>query len=551
MRKFLNQLKTNKILLMIFALALILRTYKLGSLPFSPHQDEVMNGYVGRFILLNGKDLYGNPWPLVYFDRFGDYPNVLPMYISGLSTFIFGVNEFAVRFPIALIASLAIFPAYLLAYWIFKDKKTALVASFFLAVTPWHIVLSRATSENIIASTVFLTAIIFLINSVKKEKFWQLLISFGLLFLTYFIYPSFRIIIPLVLLPIVIFLLVKKPRSRLLITLIIANLLFFVLTFYISKTPWGKGRFDQTSIFNAVSGVGIKQKEAIYNTSHNNVLVTRFFHNKLISYGREFLNQYLSYFSPVFLFVQGGLPIRYTIPEQGLFYLTFLLIILLPLLPFIKKESPKINNLLFLYVIYLLLITPIPSALTVNDSPNIHRTALMGILFIFVVIYFYHQIKNFNYKKIYIRNFLFFLIGVEFIFFWHQYSTHTDYYQNIGRNDGEREVIKFVQANQKNYQTVYLPVQGTFPLYYLFYKNDFSPYYAGKFKTDIKIDKIDNINFLDEACPFKLVKDKGLIKPSFAVGFFDCVEENNFKYSQSIIGKNAFYGFKVMVPEEK
>ncbi len=549
MKKIINQLLANKALFIIFALALVLRTYKLGSLPFSLHQDEVMNGYVGRFILLNGKDLYGNSWPLIYFDRFGDYPNVLPMYISGLSTFIFGVNEFAVRFPIALIASLAIFPTYLLAFWIFKDKKTALVASFLLAVTPWHIVLSRATSENIIASTVFLTAIVFLINSIRKERLRLLFFSFGLLFLTYFIYPSFRIITPLSLLPITIFLLIKKPKSRLLITLIAVNLLFFALTFYISKTPWGKGRFDMTSIFNVVSGVGIKQKESIYSTSHTNVLITRLFHNKLVSYGREFLNQYLSYFSPVFLFILGGLPIRYAIPEEGLFYLTFLLIMIIPLIPFLRKRELKINSLLLLYIIYLLLITPIPSALTTNDAPNVHRAALMSILFIFPVAYFYLLIKDISYKKFQMKNLLFILIFVEFVFFWHQYSTHADYYQNIGRNDGEREVIKFVQANQKNYKTIYLPVQGTFPLYYLFYKNDFNPSYAGKFKTDIKIDKIDNIDFMDEACPFKLVKD--FILPSFAVGFFDCVEENNFKYSQSIIGKNTFYGFKVMTPLEK
>ncbi len=42
-------------------------------------------------------------------------------------------------------------------------------------------------------------------------------------------------------------------------------LIFFSLTFYISQTPWGKGRFDQTSIFSEQSGVSIRMSEMTYN----------------------------------------------------------------------------------------------------------------------------------------------------------------------------------------------------------------------------------------------------------------------------------------------
>src|SRR5258707_10847312 len=107
--------RTKKIFLVfILFLAFVLRLAFLGTMPAHLHQDEVLNGYVGRYILQNGKDPHGNAWPLFYFDNFGDYPNVLPMYISGISTYIFGINEFALRFPIALVGSLIVLPVFAL-----------------------------------------------------------------------------------------------------------------------------------------------------------------------------------------------------------------------------------------------------------------------------------------------------------------------------------------------------------------------------------------------------------------------------------------------------
>lgn len=48
----------------IFCLSFALRLYRLDSLPYNPTEDEILSGYVGRYILTNGVDLYGNSWPL-------------------------------------------------------------------------------------------------------------------------------------------------------------------------------------------------------------------------------------------------------------------------------------------------------------------------------------------------------------------------------------------------------------------------------------------------------------------------------------------------------
>ena len=68
-----NLIKKHWPLLLIFAIALVLRLYRLGTLPITFHEDELLSGYLGRYILQNGFDLYGNKWPLLYFNKFGDY----------------------------------------------------------------------------------------------------------------------------------------------------------------------------------------------------------------------------------------------------------------------------------------------------------------------------------------------------------------------------------------------------------------------------------------------------------------------------------------------
>ena len=102
-----------KKLLLIFFLALFLRLIFLGSVPAGFHNDEVDVGYVGKFIVLNGKDPAGNILPLA-FNKFGDFRPTGLFYLAGISQLIFGSNEFAVRLPTALFGALTVFPLFFL-----------------------------------------------------------------------------------------------------------------------------------------------------------------------------------------------------------------------------------------------------------------------------------------------------------------------------------------------------------------------------------------------------------------------------------------------------
>ena len=146
----LSLLENNYFLLfLIFFLACFLRIFHLGSLSQSFHTDEVAAGYVGRYILLHGQDICRNIFSL-YFDKFGDFWPIGISWLSGLSTFIFGINEFAVRFPSAFFGAATVLPLFLLVKSLFNKPKMGIFVGLFLAILPWHIVLFRATSEGIV-----------------------------------------------------------------------------------------------------------------------------------------------------------------------------------------------------------------------------------------------------------------------------------------------------------------------------------------------------------------------------------------------------------------
>lgn len=537
-------LKNNYLILLIFCVALSLRLYKLANLPFSFHQDEIMNGYVGRFIFLNNIDPNGNFWPLLFFDRFGDYPNVLPMYLSGLSTFIFGVNEFAVRFPIAFLGALGVIPVYLLSKMIFR--KNNFIAPVIYALLPWHIILSRATSEGIIGLTVFTFAILFLLFFIDQKRYRQIFFAAILFLLSYFLYPSFRILAPLVLLGSIF----TSKDARLKKILIILTIAFLSFTFYLSTTTWGKGRFLQTSLLHS------KQvRESIQNTNiayyydegQNNVLTARIFHNKYIGLAREIISQYLAYFSPGFLFLQGGLPSRYVVPGQGLIFISFLLALLLSV--FSKEEHPK--SVFYKFIVYLLLISPIPAALTIDDSPNVHRSVFMILPLVFITAEALIRISEIRLVRIRIIYPVLLLFLIEFLYFTHQYTVHTASYKSVYRNDGNKGIVKYLSEIKDNYEKIYLPFNNNLSLYYLFFTNNFGIKLAQAFRNDFLIDHLDNVYFVENFCPAQSVEFNQINRNSLFVNYGDCPSDSRFVEVKSIYRKDSTVAYRVLLKNEK
>src|SRR3989304_8681256 len=90
---------------LIILLAGFLRLYNLASLPPSLEWDEVATGYDAYSILKTGRDQYGNCLPLT-FRSLDDYKPPLYTYLTAISIWIWGWNDFAVRFTGAFLGTL-------------------------------------------------------------------------------------------------------------------------------------------------------------------------------------------------------------------------------------------------------------------------------------------------------------------------------------------------------------------------------------------------------------------------------------------------------------
>lgn len=491
--------KTVFILGLILLFSLFLRFYQLDSVPSGFHQDEVANTYVGRFTLLNGIDLYGNKSPLLYFDKHGDYPPIIPMYVQALGTFLFGVTVFGSRFFTALVSSLIIIPVFFLSLWAFKDKKTALFSALLAAITPWLVSFARIGTEGSLAMTIYMFGIMGIVFSFQRKNNGWLIISFLLLFLTYFIYPGYRIVVPLTFVAsLIIF--ARNINKRQLVMLGILTAITIITTLYISSTNWGKGRFNQTSIMSAYQDGKNPLSSYIYN--ENNTFTARVFNNKIVYFSREFTKQYLSYFSPVYLFVDGGVPDWFDVPNTGLFYLTYLLLLLPLLFPYFHLLKVPIDKKLLLFLLFLLIIAPIPAALTTELTPHTHRSLLMSVLFIFIFSYGFLLLQKVSTKRL-INLAIGGILAIEFIFFFHNYFQHVSMYTAISRSDANKNAAIYVKDHHQKYNKVYMMATGWFPIYYLYFANNFDKSLAGKFHKNFRLDSIENIEFVDSDCPPK------------------------------------------------
>jgi len=115
-------MKKYTILFIALALGTFLRLWQLSAVPNGLTWDEAAIGYNAFSILKTGKDEHGAFLPII-FKSFGDYKPGLYIYLTVPAVAIFGLNEFAVRFPSAIAGILAILGVYLLTKELFSISK--------------------------------------------------------------------------------------------------------------------------------------------------------------------------------------------------------------------------------------------------------------------------------------------------------------------------------------------------------------------------------------------------------------------------------------------
>ncbi len=472
----------NKVYLVLFLVVLLagfLRFYKIDRVPVSLYWDEVSSSYNAYSILKTGKDEFGTPHPFL-FRAFEDYKTPANIYLSAIPVSIFGLNEFSARFTSALLGTLTVLLTFFLARELI-DKKflgldsdyIALLAAFFLSISPWHLQFSRTGFEaNTGLFFVVLGALLFF-RYINFRNSFALFASSAIFAISIYFYRSIWVFVPLLFLSLSFIyrktLFAKVNRK----TTIISILIFVILVAPFVPIMISKQGLVRVSQVNVIDNSTQQVNNYIAKQSHLKGGIGKVVFNRRIVYGQTILQGYARHFSSGFLFFQGDGNERHGVKGTGVLYI-WGVIFLIPGLIGLLKLDKKIRNSLILW----LLIAPIPAAFSV-PTPHALRSLNMlpipQILCAIGAVVIFVRLRR-NYQKV-----IFVLLSVFTIsFFFVRYSYA--YYgpsANIASSvwaDGYKQLTQYVFANENKYDKIVISGHFWQPyVYFLFYKK-YDPY---------------------------------------------------------------------------
>ncbi|HBT81214.1 hypothetical protein A2757_01940 [Candidatus Giovannonibacteria bacterium RIFCSPHIGHO2_01_FULL_48_47] len=153
--------KTWLILAIIIALAVFLRFFDLARVPPGLYPDEAMNGNNALEALAN-KD-----WKVFYPENNGR--EGLFINLQSLSLAVFGNKPWALRLVSAVFGTFTVLGLFFLSKALFENHQIALLASFFLAASFWHINFSRIGFRAIMAPFFLVWGLYFFFKFFKDQ----------------------------------------------------------------------------------------------------------------------------------------------------------------------------------------------------------------------------------------------------------------------------------------------------------------------------------------------------------------------------------------------
>jgi 4-amino-4-deoxy-L-arabinose transferase-like glycosyltransferase len=169
-----NSRKWHRILLWAtLILGAVLRFVALGKVPGGLNSDEASSGVEALSILQTGADLWGNHLP-VWFPAWGSGMNALYTYIAVPVIWLFGLSTVTLRAIGAVFGVLTLPVAYAATRLQF-DRRTALTATFLLAVLPWHVMASRWALDSNLAPLFFTLGLYTISRAIRDGGRWPLL----------------------------------------------------------------------------------------------------------------------------------------------------------------------------------------------------------------------------------------------------------------------------------------------------------------------------------------------------------------------------------------
>lgn len=506
------------VLLLIIILAALLRLPYLDRFPPGLYSDEVSQGYNAYSILKTGRDEHGTFLP-VSIRSFGDWKPPLQTYLMIPAIAFFGLNEWGVRLPSAILGVASILVAYffaieLLGYFGQSDSKSicysnrhkiALLVALLITLSPWHILQSRSAMLVIVALFFILLALWSFFRGLKNQRYWYLS-SVSFVLATY-AYYGMRLIVPFLL--ILLFMVFRHQiMSRFKQALLGGGMALILLlplgVAYFNEPDVIWGRAKTVSVFYdrgveltvwdqiAQDGVGMPPKLA------------QFFHNRPYAYFIDIIRRFFQHFDGRFLFLQGDLHPPFQIPGMGIIY-PVEGVLMVAGIYFLSKSDRR----LLLFILSLVAISILPAALTfVTPSANRTFTAVFPLVFLSSVglIELFNQIKKCRVKLV-VAGGIAALYIASFTYFVYQYTVilphqHADFWHY-----GYKELASRVKSLENQYEIVTLYTKPSVAYIFFLFYNQTDPreltklvrrnYHQDEFGFEM-VERVGKLQFLRE-----------------------------------------------------
>jgi len=466
-------MKKKIIFFTIICVAAFLRFYQLGVNPPSLTWDEAAWGYNAYTLGIDGRDEFGRFLPYDYLESFGDFKPPVYAYLTILPVKVFGLNVFATRFASALFGTLTVFLTYFLTKRIFFSskykKEYGVMSSFVLAISPWHIMLSRAAFEANVATFFFVLGIFFFIGGIQEKK-WYLPLSAIFIVLSIYTFNTARIVAPVLF---IVFafcfwkkLMVRKMQSA------IAVFLGIILILPIAKfllSPQAALRFKEVNIFSDPEIVTIINQEV---ANDHNALWSKIIHNRRFVYSLVFIKHYFDNLSPNFLFTKGDGNPKFSIQDVGQMYLWDIPFFFSGIFLLWRKREG------YWWIIPVWAFIGIIPAATARETPHALRTEITLPTFQIIAAYglwnIISRLLNFQMQKIFfiiIFGSLFFNV----LYFQHTYFVHYPRLYSGEWGYGYEESIAYARSVAPNYKFIYITQSLGRPYIYSLFFTKYDP----------------------------------------------------------------------------
>lgn len=463
-------MKSKLIFFLILFLAFVLRFYQLGNIPLSLYWDEASLGYNAFSISQTLRDEHGEFLPVTRFMAFGDYKPPGYIYADALAVRIFGLSDWAVRFPSAMAGVLLVMVTFFLCKKLKFSTLHCFISSFLAAISPWAIQFSRAAFEANLATLFNTTGILLFIYAVNRRSIVGYLFSSVAFSLAIYTFNSHRIFVPLMTgaLALIFFKdLIGQFRKSVFFILCLFILTLPLIPYFLTRES--RLRFEEVSWTKDLAPIEESNKRIDID---GNTWWSKIIHNRRVVYSLEFLRHYTDNFRTDFLFYSGDANPRLSSQGTGQMFWVELIFLLIGTYTLLKRKDTT-SAVIFSW----LLLAPIPAAMA-RETPHALRIlnvlpvpqiiAGLGIVEICNLLKTHKFLKHF--KLIVLGGFVFsvlFYLRDYYLVYPQKYASSWQY--------GYKEMVEYVSLVEGNYSCISVTEDLGRPYIYFLLYNKYPP----------------------------------------------------------------------------